>query len=150
MQACITHGCPAWQAEQHRTSKLVTDAARMLTQQIQGQSIMADQGQHHRCSMERITEAAARLAMSAAQHCVVKTAEQEDENEPTETQATAAASQGDEWHECQDIKEENSEWYECEQQHWGRAKSAAIASNPSKTTSQIRREQRQGTSDSII
>ena len=92
--------------------------------------------------MECITEAAARLAMSAAQHCVAKTASQEDDNEPNATQATAAANQGYEWHECQDIKEEESEWHECEQQHWGRAKSAAIASNPIKTTSQIRREQR--------
>ena len=108
----------------------------MLTQQIQGQIVVADNGQHHRCSMERITEAAARLTMSAAQHCVMKTASQEDENEPTETHATAATSQGDEWHECQDIKEEDSEWHECEQQHWGRAKSAVIASNPSKTIAQ--------------
>ena len=144
MQLCITHGCPAWQAEQHKTSRLVTDAACMLTQQIQGQSITTDLGQHHVCSMERITEAAARLAcaMSAAQHCVVKTASQEDDDEPTATHATAAANQGNEWHECQDITEEESEWHECEQQRWGRAKSAAIASNPGKPTSQIRREHR--------
>ena len=93
MQECITHSCPAWQAEQHKTNRLVTDAARMLTQQIQGQGVVTDQGQHHRCSMERITEAAARLAMSAAQHCVV---EHEDENDPTETQAATAAIQEDE------------------------------------------------------
>ena len=93
MQACITHSCPAWRSEQHTTSKLATDAACRITQQIQVQSIVTDTGQHHRCSMERITEAAARLAMSAAQHCVVKTAEQEGEDEPTETQAATAAIQ---------------------------------------------------------
>jgi hypothetical protein len=80
--------------------------------------------------------------MSAAQHCVTKTAEQESEHETTETPVATAAIQEDEWYDCQDIKQEESEWHECKQQHWSRAKSAAITSNPGKTTSQIRREQR--------
>ena len=97
MQLCITHGCPAWQAEQHKTSRLVTDAARMLKQQIQGQSIKTDLGQRHICSMGRITEAAAWLAMSAAQHCVVKTVSQEDEEgtPATHTATAAVANQED-------------------------------------------------------
>ena len=46
--------------------------------------------------------------------------------------------------------EAESEWHECEQQHWGKAKASAVARNPGKTTSQIRREQRHRALQTVI